>query len=244
MAAPPFTAADLIAEGERLSRPCLLLGPWGEGEIVGIWGGRGREPRPTVDFLDQPGVESQHWISIDCAWLAGQRILHPQAGNSHLSIYERTLPQNHPLYAASGHKFTWVGGTGPLASAGLDGEPLYAKPARSFPPFPAVCLYGSPAVETWLATLGLRRIDYDHANLIRSEPGRAYQEEWSRRTPWFPDGADGTAAVLGGWHQMWPDDDFYVPPETQPVLWTLRDSEPWLEVRRSSSNYLVLMRIT
>jgi hypothetical protein len=49
---------------------------------------------------------------------------------------------------------------------------------------------------------------------------------------------------LGGWHMMWPDDDFYVPPETQPVLWTVRDTEPWIEVRHGFRNYLLFLRIT
>jgi hypothetical protein len=239
-----ITAAELIAEGERLSRPCLLLGSWGQGNILGYWGGKGREPRPTGHMMELPGVVSKHWVSIDCDWLAQQGILHPQAGNSYLSIYERKLPEDHPLYPYRGHDFIWVGDGVPLAKAGMDGEPLYAKEAVSFPPFQAVCMYGGPAVEAWMASFGLRRIDYEHSNLHRSEAGRAYYREWERRTPWAWSGDEGTAAVLGGWHQMWPDDDFYVPPETQPVLWTLRDSEPWIEIRRGFRNYLVFSRIT
>jgi hypothetical protein len=54
------------------------------------------------------------------------------------------------------------------------GEPLFARPSRSLPPFPAICPYGSDKVATWLKSLGLERHEYIDA---RGEPpGRAYYD--------------------------------------------------------------------
>jgi hypothetical protein len=45
--------------------------------------------------------------------------------------------------------------------------------------------------------------------------------------------------VLGGWHRLWPHDEFYIPPETHPLLWTVRGSPPWIEVRLGRQDLLV-----
>jgi hypothetical protein len=108
--------------------------------------------------MQGPGIASRHWISVDLAWPAAQGILHPAASQSHLSVYEVTLPDSHPAARYRHHDFIWVGNCVPLAQAGLDGEPLYGKEALSFPPLDAVCMHGSAAVEAWMASFGLRRI--------------------------------------------------------------------------------------
>ena len=76
-------------------------------------------------------------------------------------------------------------------------------------------------VEEWLGSIGYQRTDYDLA--WRDELGRKYCDEWDRRTPYT---SQKYAAVLGGWHIMWPEDEFYMPKEMELVIWTFRDSEP------------------
>lgn len=52
-------AEELIAEAERLIRPCVLLrlkGP--HDRFAAIWGGPGVIPGPEGDY--------RHWLSIDC----------------------------------------------------------------------------------------------------------------------------------------------------------------------------------
>lgn len=55
-----MTADELIAEGERLARPCLILSESQPDEpVVGLWGNR--------DDTDTEGPLL--WIRVDCAWL-------------------------------------------------------------------------------------------------------------------------------------------------------------------------------
>ncbi|WP_159260165.1 hypothetical protein [Komagataeibacter xylinus] len=35
---------------------------------------------------------------------------------------------------------------------------------------------------------------------------------------------------MGGWHQSWPEDDFYMPLEMRRAVLTLREAEPWYEL--------------
>ncbi len=119
------------------------------------------------------------------------------------------------------------------------GTPLFGTEAKSFPPIEAVCLYGGAIVEEWLLSEEMKRTDYDVA--ATTEIGEAYQQVYRQRSPLF---TDGPAAVLGGWHAIWQDDEFYLPQEMRLVLWTFRDAEPWIEVFERSPNLSVRVRIT
>ena len=56
-----MTLDELIAEGERLSRPCYLLGADGPGPVAGFWGGeRADHPNkvpPSATALSAMPVE-------------------------------------------------------------------------------------------------------------------------------------------------------------------------------------------
>lgn len=225
----------LIAEGERLAKPCLLLQSSGGGSPIGVWKGEGQRPRPK-GYRMEPGdcAESTHWITVDCTWLKQRRIL-PVQGL--LSVYERT-------FADGSRSFVAMMLDKKAKLANIEGEPLYGVEAISFPPFEALCMHGGPAVEEWLGKQDLRRIDYEDFDLNESPAVRAYRKERRKRNPWLPDGDDGTAAVLGGWHVMWPEDDWYMPPDIQLAIWTFRDSEPWIEVWRGRRNFVVFERTT
>jgi hypothetical protein len=49
--------------------------------------------------------------------------------------------------------------------------------------------------------------------------------------------------LLGGWHFVWPDDDWYDLLDAELVLWTMK-GEPWIEVWAADGWYRVLERVT
>lgn len=194
--------------------------------MVAYWGGSGRPdiPQGFPSFVTA-FRERHHWITVDCAWLA--RLGFGLQGT--LSLYEDV-----PNY---GENVGTVFHEPNMAFGGLkmDGAALYAKPAKSFPPLEAVCLHGSPEVEEWLKSQELERYDYE---AIHSE---RYRSIWQDRCPLF---TNECAAMLGGWHVMWPEDDFYTPPEMKLLVWTFKDAEPYAEIWRGARNFLVRFRIT
>ena len=218
----PITPDAIIAEGQRLAKPSLWLSeapsPFG---MVAYWAGQGREQYRGRD-------DDRHQITIDCRWLSnhGFRL----AGS--LGVY-RVDPRwrwRVPIWLDRQEK--------PLGELGTrDGIPLYGHETPSLPPIQAVCLYGGAIVDQWLDSEGLERTDYDDAAM--TPVGEAYEEYYRGLSPLF---SDGYAAVLGGWHAMWPDDEFYVPREMRLVLWTLRDAEPWVEVFERGCNLPIRIR--
>lgn len=217
-------ADAIIAEGERLARPALLLDetPTKLG-IVGYWGGRGR--------VGYPGrKDDRHRITVDCGWLAEQGV----RVRGTIGVFDVDPRWRYPVPV-------WLDRVPkPLAELQMQGgTSLFGTEVRSFPPIEAVCLYGGVAVEQWLSSEGLERTDYDVA--ATTEIGEAYQRVYRDRCPLY---ANGPAAILGGWHAMWPDDDFYIPREMRLAIWTFRDAEPWIEVFERSPNLSVRIRIT
>ncbi len=220
-----MTIDELIQEGERLSKPCLLLDetPSGTGEVA-FWGGDGRagySGRKT----------DRHRITIDCRWLSqhGVRV------QGSLGVYDVDDQYKwvKPIY------LDYQKDTSLAALAMQDGTPLYGHEAMSFPPIMAVCLYGGSRVQEWIRSLGYEHTDYDL--IENTDFGGAYQQEWMKRCPFY---ANSYAAVLGGWHMLWPEDHFYMPSEMRLVLWTFRDAEPWVEVWERMPNFRIELRIT
>jgi len=222
-----MTLEQLIAEGERLAIPCLLLTdqPNDDG-IVAYWGGCGPEGALPGQVRD-----TKHWITVACDW-------HTQNGGKVqgcLSVFERKSGSGGEIP----HGLAVYDPTINLAEFPLSGTPLYGVEALSFPPLPAVCLYGEQDVVSWLLSIGMTRYDYHHA--FFSELGRSYEQEWLKRSPWL---SESYYAVMGGWHVLWPEDDFYMPPEMNLMLWTFQDSEPWVEVWERLPNFRVCFRTT
>ena len=104
------------------------------------------------------------------------------------------------------------------------GVPLFAAGSTSFPPIEALCLFGGPVIEQWLRALGLQRHQY--AKLASESTAIRYQEEFVRRSHLHTGDCD---VVIGGWHMMWPGDDFYYPLEMRLAILTLREAEPFYE---------------
>ena|SRR5215831_6264094 len=131
--------------------------------------------------------------------------------------------------------------TGNLAEVTFqDSVPLTAKPAMSLPPIEALLLYGGATVQEWLSSQNLKRWEYSEIDpAIRDE----YLSHFNRQLPLFFD--QPPYARIGGWHLIWPDDDFYIPREMRLMVWTFQDSEPWYEVFLSPlRNYIIKSRIT
>ncbi len=214
----------LLVEGERLAKPSLLLSEAESSSgIVGYWRGSGR--------LGYGPRDDRHRITIDCTWLSqhGIRI------RGSLGVYDIDPKWRNPVP----FRLDWQPDLSLSQLTMQGGIPLRGHEATSLPPLEAVCLYGGAAVESWLATKRLERGDYDQAAV--SEFGREYQSIYQAECPLYN---DEIVAVLGGWHAMWPDDDFYIPREMRLVLWTLKDAEPWLEVFERAPNFPIRVRTT
>jgi hypothetical protein len=214
----------IIAEGEVLCKPSLLLDETPtQTAVVAIWGGRGRH-----GYLGRD--DDRHLITFDCGWLAqcGLRV------NGSVGVFDVDQRWGWPVPLCLDRVPT------PLAELQMEGgTPLFGHEVKSFPPIEALCLYGGRIVDEWLGSEGLERTDYDVA--ATTEVGEAYQQVYRERCPLF---SNGPAAVLGGWHAIWPDDDFYLPREMRLLLWTFRGAEPWIEVFERAPNMPVRIRTT
>ncbi|WP_308720696.1 hypothetical protein [Komagataeibacter xylinus] len=211
---------DLLAEGESLRRSCFTLSVEGRGDIAGYW--RGERPDYT------PPALRRHIMTLDSQLLVqtGMPMGYASIGFSEVEderFYNVLRSQQ------------------PVTALGCTGLPLYATPDTSFPPLAAVCLYGSEKVAAWLKTLGLQRYEYTRAAL--APLGRAYDDIYTERGDLFRDNVD---AIVGGWHQSWPEDDFYMPLEMRRAVLTLREAEPWYELWQVAGgpNFNVCERIT
>jgi hypothetical protein len=224
-----MTGEDLIAEGQKLAKPCVYLvtSAPSDAPIAAIWG---EEP-----ILGTPGDDFRHWLSIDCS------VLLDNTSNGVMGVYsnEDDCETGTVLFSATTH----------LTEHNTDGVLLYAQPGLSLPPIEAVFKFGSSAVKEWLEANdwlpgdGDDAADYAYNNNF---PDRAiaeiYLEEWQNQLPLYSGGA---YAVLGGWHFPWPDGDWDKLLNQTLVVWTFEESEPWIEVwRDSDNNYSILQRIT
>lgn len=120
------------------------------------------------------------------------------------------------------------------------GVPLFAEPYRSLPPPDALFRFGSSVVERYLTANGWDREEPLSAN-FPDEAAHEYERVWQENCPLYSDSA---WAVCGGWHFPWPDGDFFERPGAELAVWTLRDSEPWVEVFEADGVFTVCQRIT
>jgi hypothetical protein len=226
-----MTIEELIAEGETLARPCFLMSSSRSSRLAGYWGGERADKPNRVPAGAKRLASRRHIVTIDEGLLAELGL----PATAPLSLFETTDIEGRQFHHAERER-------APLfAAITCTGEPLYATPARSFPPLAAVCLYGSSAVEAWMKERGLARHDY---GALGGDPlGRAYMREFVRRSPFYSSDDD---AIVGGWHMMWPDDNFFMPMEMRLVLTTKREAEPYFEiwVAAGSGNVSVRRRIT
>jgi hypothetical protein len=141
-----------------------------------------------------------------------------------LGVYETLddMPfrERYMAVQADGPGFVLLGGGG-IELVGTEDVAL--------PPVEALEVYGSEE---------MRRLLQRPA---QSSPLDTYEE----RCPLHYADKEGIYAALGGWHVSWPESDAYDDEPGRLVLWTFKDSEPWLEVwQRPSGQLEVVPRIT
>jgi hypothetical protein len=216
-----MTGTELIVEGERLARPCVLLAAEGGAKhFAAVWGGRGLVPAPPGPF--------RHWLTVDCRFL-------PQGtrpGEGCLSVYtnEEDCQTGEAVHEASAK-----------LRRTRAGQALYAQAGRSLPPIDGVFRFGSRGVRRWLGANGWRPDWGYNDNFPDRGPAKEYERLYQKECPLY---AGGVFAVLGGWHFPWPDGDWAERSDESLFVWTIEGSEPWVEVWKTASGYRVIQRIT
>jgi hypothetical protein len=76
---------------------------------------------------------------------------------------------------------------------------------------------------------------------IPSLDNEEYMRLWQSNCPLYTEQA---MAVLGGWHFPWPDGDWEELRENSLLVWTIAESEPWVEVWRVPAGFKVMQRVT
>ncbi len=215
-------ASDLIAEGNRLARPCIYLRDKGAGRPVAAWGGSSPVAAPigAADHI-------HHWITLDCGLLPKEVGLSGSASvfsarngtQSGAFVINRTIP----------------------FEVGPDSVPLFAESALSLPPIDAVFRFGSPAVHAWLAQNNWEPSWGYNDNFRDRVTADAYEAAFQAQYPLYTGNAH---AVVGGWHFTWPDDDWEQRLNDVLLLCTFKDYEPWVEVWLHEGRFEVVERIT
>ena len=124
----------------------------------------------------------------------------------------------------------------------ISDEPLFAEPRAFLPHIDTVFERGSDAVEAFLEANDWTREDPYNDNFPHPAAA-AYNNAWMDSCPLYQ--GDAYDAAVGGWQMPWPDDDWDEVKDLELVVWTLRDSEPWVEVfKDTSGGFIVKQRIT
>jgi hypothetical protein len=213
---------DLPESVRQLARPRLTLRTERDSRderFVGIWGGIGAVLLPA----QLARARSAHWISVDCRWLEENGF----GVRGCLSVYRVNggfVAVNDPDLAFN--------------ESPANGLAVFGLEEVSWPPEGALEAYS---------------IGVGPGGFPDLEALSAYLRSEQADCPLF---RDGVTAVLGGWHMSWPDGPPRLPrlaelnaridrahgPGCLPLgetyrcepyrllLWTLRDSEPWVEV--------------
>jgi hypothetical protein len=222
----------LIKESAALSLPCFDLVPAEDGDaVVAHWGGRRSDlPEEYPKFVT--ALKSQaHFLSVE------------QSLFDQLGLKGRgPLALSMVTTAEGDERLHYVNvSTAKLSEVAFeDSVPLAARPTKSLPPLEALLLYGGRTAQEWLSAQGLQQWQYCE---VARDVHAAYQKHFDAQSPLCA--KQPPFARIGGWHVMWPDDDFYIPREMRLMVWTFQDAEPWYEVFLSPLlNYTIKTRIT
>lgn len=216
-----MTLEQLIQEGRKLQRPCVFLRPEGEGPPAAIW----HEREENEDEIDSTG--HRRWLTIDTRHVPN---LLPTASGCMSILTDEETFQSGRVEAAPD-----------LDS--MHGTALYAHLASVLPPLEALFARPSDAVQEWILSHGWEPGWGYENNFKGSNLADDYQRLWQQEHPMYSD--SDIYAVLGGWHFPMPDGDWKDLIDEHLLVFTLRDSEPWVEAWRTrAGDYKVIQRTT
>lgn len=216
-----MTEAELIAEGERLAKPGVLLRDEGAPEaLAAVWGGPGPLPKPSGEY--------RHWLTFNCRFLPAG--LEPAVGCVGVYTTERDSCDGLAIHDSTRE-----------VTRNVAGRPLYAQSACPLPPIDALFRFGGPSVQRWLRECQWEPEEPYNENFRDRAIVDKYERRYQSEYPLYTEVA---VAVLGGWHFPWPDGDWADLLADSLLAWTIEDSEPWVEVWRTGNSFRVLERIT
>lgn len=211
-----MTVEELVAEGERLKRPCVLLKTEGAGEPIGWWH---HKPGNLASDRDP-------WITFDVQAVPGS---------------ERPNRTRYLTLLTSVEKPDGVLQPVDIPPEGL---PLFGQPIEVIAPIEAVFAFGNERVQAWLAANDWPRTERYNSNFRDSALVESYQRQWFETYPIYCNNPNAYAA-LGGWHFPHAEDDWYELAEERLLILTVQDAEPWVEGwQRQDGQLGVIQRIT
>ncbi len=124
-----------------------------------------------------------------------------------------------------------------------DGETGRVEITKDLPPQQGINLFAR--TEEMLPPLnGVLQLGSSAAADAGKDITETYMRKWQEKYPIY---RDDVVAALGGWHMEWPDDDeddWMDRVNDQLLIFTIRDSEPWVEVWYEQDEFKVRQRIT
>lgn len=195
--------------------------------MVGYWGGI------APDNLISDGWK--HIISIDTAWLTSKGYLL----DKYLTLLKKIdTPEEYTIKSTTEEAFI---------AASRSGIRLSGEESDMLPPMSAIVQSRDKQVDDWLSSLKLSESEalYFYSEIQNAEPGASYTRMFNRTLPLLSQDSS-IAAVLGGWHVLWPSEKPYrYRREERLVLFTLWEAEPWIEMRMNEHGSLAAFsRIT
>lgn len=211
-----MTSDELLEEGRRLSKPCVQLTRQGT-DYCAVWGGMGVVPLRDARF--------RHWISVASHAVPGGHGL-----TGCFSVYANQEDR------ATGLVLVNRQATLPPVP---DGIKLYAHQTTCFPPLDAIFRYGTEAVQQWLRA-NQWQPEWGYSPQFRDHQttelcAAAYQEQLDLKGGLID-------AVLGGWPMSWRIGEWEEQADRRLLLWTWRDSPPWIEMWQDRGQLRVVQR--
>jgi hypothetical protein len=179
-----MTIDELIQEGRRLARPCVLLKDDGAGPTAGAWYEQERDAvREEVEATDE-----LLWLVVDSRFVPSLT-LSPEVGR-YLCVY--TNEQD----CTSG-RVTCADAIPLTKDRRRRLIELRAFQFAPLPPIDAIFSEGSPAISEWLHANRWSRNERYNDNFAERALVAKYEQLWRKEYPLF---SDDVYAVLGGWH--------------------------------------------
>ncbi|MDB4766142.1 hypothetical protein OAG71_00495 [bacterium] len=215
-----MTLDELLNEAKALKRETLLLKPNGSGDVVAKW----------YEINDDELERTNHicWLSVDSNFIPGVSL---NEGQRFLTIFsnEEDCESGKVELSAS--------------FPARDGMDLYAEQVDILPPIDALIAKGGGKIGDWLESNNWKRNERYHSGFGDHELVKQYLDLEYSQNPITRN--DGSYAVLGGWHEPGPDDDWHDLLEYSLCVLTLENSEPWIETWFKSNNeFQVIQRTT